>query len=565
VLGSDVYDKLLILQALKKSFPYVVFFTTDLDARLFHPGELAWTRNLVVASHFDLTLNEKLQGTIPPFRDTYQTATFFTLLRVLDVLKDPDSKQRNWPEHKKPMLVFQPDGIQQVLNFELVPQVKLHEIGRNGPVDISVNKYRLNIDQTQSLEPISTVRAASANLDDALMNALKAIACLLVVVVLLISSSTSLSGWVFQSLLSPSSVSTNAIATGLVLCLFLLPLLFGGILYLTSDFYEGEPFSFLDGVSIWPSQSLRGAAAGLALLFGWRLIHCGPGVSYSLKKQFPELRKPRRNPTQSSSTAPWLPEWPKIFIGNWKLDTQVKTLAILWQEYRGRLHWNWLLMRVVPVSVLFFLVGKLVLGVNGLPFTPFRGNVANQVNYILLQLSVLGVIVVIFLVLDITQLTSVFINKLVPKTIGQLTPPLALAPLRLIEQLTDRIDNYIWCPTVLLVLMLMARSEFIDNWDFPIGLMVIIGLSASYVIVSAIQLRQASEIARQRVIDSFSAQPSNTLATDSPDTIRKTIEEIKALSKGAFMPITELPVFRAVTLPTGFYALLTLAETFIKN
>jgi hypothetical protein len=55
VLGSDVYDKMLILQALKESFPHVIFFTTDLDARLFHPSELAWTRNLVVASHFDLT------------------------------------------------------------------------------------------------------------------------------------------------------------------------------------------------------------------------------------------------------------------------------------------------------------------------------------------------------------------------------------------------------------------------------------------------------------------------------------------------------------------------------
>ena len=44
VLGSDVYDKLLILQALKQNFPHAIFFTTDLDARLFPPREIQWTR-----------------------------------------------------------------------------------------------------------------------------------------------------------------------------------------------------------------------------------------------------------------------------------------------------------------------------------------------------------------------------------------------------------------------------------------------------------------------------------------------------------------------------------------
>ncbi|MBP8154541.1 MAG: hypothetical protein KAX87_04565, partial [Nitrospira sp.] len=36
VLGSDVYDKLMILQALRSDFPHALFFTTDLDARLTH-------------------------------------------------------------------------------------------------------------------------------------------------------------------------------------------------------------------------------------------------------------------------------------------------------------------------------------------------------------------------------------------------------------------------------------------------------------------------------------------------------------------------------------------------
>jgi hypothetical protein len=77
VLGSDRYDKLLILQALRPLLPNARFFTTDLDALVLHPTVLPQTRNLLVASSFALQLDEALQGEIPPFRDSYQTAAFF--------------------------------------------------------------------------------------------------------------------------------------------------------------------------------------------------------------------------------------------------------------------------------------------------------------------------------------------------------------------------------------------------------------------------------------------------------------------------------------------------------
>ena len=54
VLGSDVYDKLLILQALRPQFPEALFFTTDLDALLLPQNKTRYTRNLLVASSFGL-------------------------------------------------------------------------------------------------------------------------------------------------------------------------------------------------------------------------------------------------------------------------------------------------------------------------------------------------------------------------------------------------------------------------------------------------------------------------------------------------------------------------------
>ena len=254
----------------------------------------------------------------------------------------------------------------------------------------------------------------------------------------------------------------------------------------------------------------------------------------------------------------------QILIGTWTPDKDAP-ISMRWAEYKKRLHWTWILMRVTPVSFAFWVVGQIVLGITGFPFTPSRGEVAWQVNRILLLPSVLGMIGIIFYVLDVTQLASAFIEKLVPETTEEEDSTITFPHIQIIEQLTDRIDKFIYFPAALLVLMVIARSEFIDNWDFPIGLMVVIGLSASYVVASTIQLRKASEVARQRVLMNLSRQYRKRYPSDSANEIKYAIEEVTAFSKGAFMPITELPVFRAVTLPTGFYALLTLVETFIKN
>ena len=76
ILGSDVYDKLLILEAMHDKFPDAIFFTNGLDARFLHPEDYKWARNLLLASTFDLTLDRPLQRDIPPFRDSTQTAYF---------------------------------------------------------------------------------------------------------------------------------------------------------------------------------------------------------------------------------------------------------------------------------------------------------------------------------------------------------------------------------------------------------------------------------------------------------------------------------------------------------
>ena len=112
VLGSDIYDKLLILRALRRMFPNAIFFTNDMDARLFHETELPWTRNLIVASSYGLQLHPKWQKDIPPFRNVYQTSLFAATLYALGVIDDSDIDLKENPP-------------------------RIFEIGRKGPYDLT--------------------------------------------------------------------------------------------------------------------------------------------------------------------------------------------------------------------------------------------------------------------------------------------------------------------------------------------------------------------------------------------------------------------------------------------
>ena len=98
IVGSDVYDKLLILQALRSRFTDKIFFTTDLDARYLHADQKEWARNLVVASNFDLSLRPALQQSTLPFRDGYQTATYLAALMALEAnpFDDWTGKMKDW-------------------------------------------------------------------------------------------------------------------------------------------------------------------------------------------------------------------------------------------------------------------------------------------------------------------------------------------------------------------------------------------------------------------------------------------------------------------------------------
>ena len=97
LLGSDVYDKLELLKALRPVLPEAVFFTNHLDARLAHPDEWKETHNLVIVSESSLSINESLNKqqeqhyqNVAPFRDGGQTALYEATLEAMGKIDAQD-------------------------------------------------------------------------------------------------------------------------------------------------------------------------------------------------------------------------------------------------------------------------------------------------------------------------------------------------------------------------------------------------------------------------------------------------------------------------------------------
>src|SRR5262249_32203321 len=126
LLGSDIYDKLMILRALRPQFRDVVFFTNNYDAHFERRDDWDVTHNLVIVSPFGSTVPEIYVENrhVPPFRDSNQTSTYIGTLVATGKMQPEDAQWLTW-------------------------QPRIFEIGRRGAYDLSAPWYRWRPDESK--------------------------------------------------------------------------------------------------------------------------------------------------------------------------------------------------------------------------------------------------------------------------------------------------------------------------------------------------------------------------------------------------------------------------------
>ena len=573
VIGTDVYDKLLVLQAMRRRFPHALFFTTDLDARLTHPSEFSWTRNLIVGASFGLQLRQELQRDIPPFRDTYQTSAFFaTRAAIYNSHTDENARvtQRNIDQWLQP---------------------RIFEIGRERAFDLTpsdaTGAWRVDLVCQQDL---GRCTAISPLRDAVFIEHLPAHPWKLTVIIaagtLLIGAASfrvrrSVAAVVHSMWTYPLKAFLGLAATILVCFLVVFTMS-----YIVLEGDRGEPLTWMSGISIWPTELIRALAAVLAAVFLVKIhVDLGSTIRDLTSRFFPKTSLKGRPDASQPKSRGWWSRVRRIYSGRLvtPIDAPTVDVASIWREVAFQHRPVVRVARLLPVMVLFFLFSYLTIDLLGKPHIPYRGKVSWWVDQILLFGGCTPLMIaVIFSVVDAIKHCDRFTKELT-RGVKTAWPSETLADFEqrlgapddavchwidvdFIGEWTRRIGPMLYYPFALLALMLIARSSLFADWNTPIGLLIVFGAAFLYAGACAALLWRAAARARRAVVHRLTMiliRAKGLGLHDLADQVTVMIAEVQARERGAFAPVTQQPLVQAVLLPISGAGGLSLLEYFL--
>jgi hypothetical protein len=588
ILGSDVYDKQLILRALRPRLPGTLFFTTDLDAQLLHPAEYPWTRNLIIASSFDLRLNEALQKRSLPFRNSYQTSVFYSVLTAVKVNQVADLE----------------DYVQRV-EF-IIP--RMFEVGRHGAIVLPVPSGNvLTKDASRELHPLPYERQLWIKWGLYIGLMLLAILALQQ----LRPGARRLIIWLFAMLGVLALLSAVAINLSRL----------------------EEPFYLLQGVSIWPSEFVRGIALIFSLYFLCETLTALNRNSLRLTTRYinkiSDHQADENNPVITchgvlgqepgwwgwlmvlapfmvvASFLAWLlPGWiafdyawlavlgwglllglwlflisrvyPVLSINHWLAESvnysNKTTLNDVWSRYLEFGQSRQRFTRSLTVVLIFQSFTMVIFILFGMEPSPVRGTYSYLVDQTVMILSEFVMLVLLFLVVDAIRLCLAFIRILTSHELDWSETNLksicnrlgvrqqeaeAWVKIRLIAERTAVVSRLIYYPFMIIILLIASRISLFDNWGVPQGLAVIVGATILIAIFAALRLRHEAERARSRILTQLhetlikAVGPADSSERPPENQVKLIIKNIEEEQTGAFMPFLAQPVVRASLLLLG--------------
>jgi hypothetical protein len=97
------------------------------------------------------------------------------------------------------------------------------------------------------------------------------------------------------------------------------------------------------------------------------------------------------------------------------------------------------------------------------------------------------------------------------------------------------------------MLLLVARTRFFDNWDWPIALIAVFLFDGALVVFETLSLRWTAKRARRRTLERMQLQRDTATRWGECEWGRA-LSEVKRHT-GAFSPLMESPAIPALLLP----------------
>ncbi|HEY7312917.1 MAG TPA: hypothetical protein VH643_26370 [Gemmataceae bacterium] len=611
IVGSDVYDKLLLMRALRPSFPEAVFLTTDLDVRLLQPADFSTTRNLLIASHYGLSLNKDLQQKVAPFRSSYDTASYLGCLRAVHFPKVATHLSGSDDSHKdivalvREQLEGEGEGAKVPPNVHLlVPQtdgsarmpVHLSVVGRQGPYELTLRTQDPVGESNGRVRPWVARQGRPWLL----------LGVAVVVGLLLYPVSRQ-----WQGFLNWTTTPARALAARLrpraapcpaggadarertetsrknwhYLGAFLAAVLgvaLAALIYYAHTHEGGEPFELFAGISVWPTVILRLLACGLCVYYivtaGEDLVKRNDGI----RDEF-GLAPPKDEPAVGWPGDTWAAF--RLGCRAWAREPQkAAEVSKLYEEFAaqgsfGGRAWRTGLMAVINL-VLFVLLW--------LVFNPTvlqaRGDIARTCYVVVLLVTLVTGAGLLMFVVDCTLLSYRFVTCLVrqeertwPPTLvegmarrwglllrtadGTAEVPQASAIkeaasqwllIHLIDQVTNVVARLIYYPFVVLLVLIVAQNRLFDDWHWNVPWALMALFNAGAAVVCGVMLQRAAKRAKGKALEALDGLLRERAgAGDDPlrDKFVQIRTDIEGTRTGAFASWSQNPVVGAILLP----------------
>jgi hypothetical protein len=554
IFGTDSYDKLLILEALRESLPRTLMFTTDLDARLIHGSQASRNRGLLVASHFDLTLAPALQGAVPPFRDTYQAATFLATHFALGGLPPGTGPLVSATESLETMLRWRDRGVAQPATPTqvplpetldrrgLFPQVEATGDAVAAPPPVHWHLFEIGRTRPVEITPDTTVPGA-------LIPRWSWLQRIALWTLLLGTVALAASPGLRQALLDRSSHPDPLRAAWVRRMLWAIvgvATVLGLAIGLDSLSATPEPVDPFQGISLWPTVAGRLLAAAMGLLLVWEggqwLQRQGAKIAADLglvaSAATPE--GDRGGPTEASAAtaeaqpaatasagpAPrwaglrrWLAPVATRSLANWRAPltadgSEVDGLA-LWHEYCAHGRFRNRLWR----SAVFALAGTAsaltLLSAQEFGHPLARSTVSRWANDLSFFLLVVSLSLAIAFVMDAAYLFARFVQHLTshptswPRRALERAaddhplPDSALAEwidMRVVAARSAAVGPLLIGPFAMLFVVLATRSSYFERWHWYPTLLLVLLVVAVASILPMLRARRAAEVGRRSVL-----------------------------------------------------------------
>jgi hypothetical protein len=607
VLGSDVYDKLLLLQALRPELPEALFFTTDLDELLLPQKKQRYTRNLLVASSFGLRLNDEHQKDIPPFRNTYQTSIFFaTQLAIRNEFDDktgaPVSELSDGPVRKVAHRSAAKPGKKACNSVAATkgqntttplsdwsPQPLIFEIGRTTERALPQVSDECDSHSNSVVAYVSLDPPRLAPIFD--LNARIGICLVPIFLLVLLFSFPDIRRICFEKLAYPSDTSGGPGRLPLLVLFIPISALWASVTLLwpyasswLTQGNDGEPIALFEGISIWPTVALHVLGLIVSLFLIWYALR---SLEINRRDVWREMGVTARPQTFWQALANLL--WDTTFKDGvaslfwFPLQNCERTTLRDGETRKSDLfinisngyaaNWKMRCLRALVWTLLLALLWQWVLvPIFGNPSVMVRGERVRKIYDAITIPDVYATLFLTFLVADATLYSRSFIIRLT--AIATKWPSATVAGLKerfnlkhnddladwldmqYLARRTKCINTLIYLPFMALALLIISRSHIFDDFYNPWTLPVAQTISLIVVIASVYAYRSAAEAARTVACEHLNKRI--VAATGAGDQARASqlqmlLDEVKNLSEGAFAPWASQPIVKAVLLPLLTY------------